>query len=217
MPLEFAKGDARSAKDLTAIAGFNFLETDLLRAALRDEIDYAPDLLEAVNKRLTQEISCPASRCVSNYSPYLFGVVLKVHGDVPIQSGVLSTERLELDRSPREIFQFSYNYEVIEGDCLYDYEGGDCVLRVGDVRPEAHSISLPDISSADAVVIPLAMVMTPDEQVLDFWMHYLVGPAILPKSVSLKYGVGQEVKVDIRDPIKTIYRLDFDEMVWGLG
>ncbi|TYB84226.1 hypothetical protein [Oceaniovalibus sp. ACAM 378] len=217
MPLTLVDGEAESSEDLAVLAGFKVLRTDVLTEAIQDETDYSAVLLESINARLTAEQICPERGCVSEYKRYILGLVVKNHGHVPVQSGNLSVERFELDRTTREIFQFHYGYELIQDGCLYEYEGGDCVLEVGDVLPEHNDIALPDLGPGEAVVVPMAMIMTPDKQILDFWMHYLVGPATLPKSLRIEYGVGQDIEIEVREPLKSIYRLDFDAMIWGLG
>jgi hypothetical protein len=217
MPLALIDGEAPPSEDLALLAGFKFLRNDVLTEAIQDKTDYSTPLLESVNARLAAADICPEVGCASQYQPYILGLVLKNHGDVPVQSGELSVERFDLDRTTREIFQFYYGYELIQDGCLYDYEGGECVLKIGNVLPEDRNTLLPDLGPGEAVVVPLALIMTPDEQILDYWMHYLVGPAILPKNLRIEYGVGQEIEIEVREPLKSIYRLDFDAMIWGLG
>ncbi|MCV6597379.1 MAG: hypothetical protein OIF40_09895 [Mangrovicoccus sp.] len=217
MPLTIVDGEAESSEDLAILAGLKFLRTEVLTEAVQDETDYSATLLESVNARLTAQQICPERGCVSSYTRYILGLVVKNHGDVPVQSGNLSVDRFELDRTTREIFQFHYGYELIKDGCLYEYDGGECLLEVGDVRPIRSDIALPDLGPGEAFVVPMAMIMTPDKQILDFWMHYLVGPAILPKNLTIEYGVGQDIEIEVREPLKSIYRLDFESMIWGLG
>jgi hypothetical protein len=76
---------------------------------------------------------------------------------------------------------------------------------------------LPDISKGEGVFVPLAMVATPDTQIADFWLHYLVGPAVLPKKIEYRYDGNATGTIEVRRMLDNIFQMDFDQKVYGLG
>jgi hypothetical protein len=227
MPIDLISGDSGSFSDLQKIANLKILETPILKAAKADDVDYDALLLSLANGRLSQEFDCKrsnddeimwsGSQCIRHYELYVVGVLIKIQGDVPVLEGNLHGELFELDRKPKEIYQFNYDYEIIEDKCLYDYKGGDCVLEVGSVRPKPFQVQLPDISKNESIFVPISMVATPDIQIAEFYLHYLVGPAVLPKEFEYLYGDNEKGLLKVRSMINNMFQLNFDQKVYGLG
>ncbi|MCG6903819.1 MAG: hypothetical protein LJE68_14175 [Rhodobacter sp.] len=196
------------------LSDFRLVETDIYQDAIEDAYAFQ----ETVNTSGTEAWATvfDDDRSIS-YEPYLFVLMLKNTSDRAISSGTLHFETFELSRKPHAINQFQLAYDIIEDGCLKYRLLPECLLEVGEARPVAGEMDLPQFLPNQALYVPLAHVQVPK----DFWpeipMHYLIGNIVFPTTVDYNFGFGDSVEINVRDPLKEPYRLELDPDILGLG
>ena len=152
-----------------------------------------------------------------NYEPYLFVLMLKNTSERAITGGTLHVEIFDLSRQPHAINQFQLAYNAIEEGCLKNLPLPECLLEIDETSPVAGEIELPEFLPGQALYVPLAHVQVPDVFWPEISMHYIIGNIVFPDSVTYNFGFGDNIEIDVRDPLRNPYRLELDPDILGLG